>query len=252
NRYCLYCHHLARFGQRCCSLCGRLVDPPTIVQHSPLVGVSVRQGRYIIKRVLKQSKETQVMVAVASDAQNKEQPVVLKRWECTDAPLAQRARDITYYDRAIEPLVHLHHPLVPPVLNRFAEGNHYYTVLTYIDGESLEERLLRLLHPLAEKDIIDYMNILLNVLISLEQRPQPLHHFDISPANILIEYGRGRVMLTGFQIQPPPQPPTSRTAGKSKRTTRKLGVSPYLPIQDKTYDQRTNIYTLAASMHHAL
>ena len=59
-------------------------------------------------------------------------------------------------------------------------------------------------------------------------------------------------MLTGFQIQPPPQPPTSRTAGKSKRTTRKLGVSPYLPIQDKTYDQRTNIYTLAASMHHAL
>jgi serine/threonine protein kinase len=252
NRYCLYCHHPARLGQRCCSICGRLADPPTIIQHSPLVGVSVCQGRYTIKRVLKQSKETQIMVAVASDAQNKEQPVVLKRWECTEAPLSQRARDITYYDRATEQLVHLHHPLVPPVLNRFAEGNHYYAVLAYIDGESLEERLLKLLRPLPEKEIIGYMNILLNVLISLEQRPQPLHHFDISPANILIEHGRGRVMLAGFQVQPPPQAPTSRAAGMSKRTTRKLAVSPYLPIQDKTYDQRTSIYALAASMHHAL
>ncbi len=252
SRYCFYCHHPARLGQRCCSLCGRLTDPPNIVHHSPLVGVSVCQGRYTIKRVLKQSKETQIMVAVASDAQNKEQPVVLKRWECTDAPLAQRARDITYYDRAIEPLVHLHHPLVPPVLNRFAEGNHYYTVLTYIDSESLEERLLRLLRPLPETEIIGYMNTLLNVLISLEQQPQPLHHFDISPANILIENRRGRVMLTGFQVQPPPRPRSSRAAGKGKRTTRKLAVSPYLPIQDKTYDQRTSIYALAASMHHAL
>ena len=252
NRYCLYCHHPARLGQRCCSICGRLADPPTIVQHSPLVGVSVCQGRYTIKRVLKQSKETQIMVAVASDAQNKEQPVVLKRWECTEAPLSQRSRDITYYDRATEQLVHLHHPLVPPVLNRFAEGNHYYAVLAYIDGESLEERLLKLLHPLPEKEIIGYMNTLLNVLISLEQRPQPLHHFDISPANILIEHGRGRVMLTGFQVQPPPQAPTSRAAGMSLRTTRKLTVSPYLPVQDKTYDQRTSIYALAATMHHAL
>src|SRR5215831_20990991 len=92
------------------------------------------------------------------------------------------------------------------------------------------------------------MNTLLNVLISLEQQPQPLHHFDISPANILIENGRRRVVLTGFQIQPP----APRVAGKNKRTTRKLAVSPYLPIQDKTYDQRTSIYALAASMHHVL
>lgn len=108
------------------------------------------------------------------------------------------------------------------------------------------------MRPIPEQEIIGYMNTLLNVLIALEQRPQPLYHFDISPANILIEHRRGRVMLTGFQVQPPPQPPTSRTAGKYKRTTRKLEISPYLPIQDKPYDQRTSIYTLAASIHHAL
>jgi serine/threonine protein kinase len=216
------------------------------------VGVSVCQGRYTIKRVLKHSKETQVMVAVASDAQKKGQSVVLKRWECTDVPLTQRAKDIVYYNQSIEQLVKLHHPLVPPVLNRFSEGNYYYAVLAYIDGESLEEHLLKLLRPLPEHEVIMYMHTLLNVLISLEQCPQPLHHFDISPANILIEHGRGRVMLTGFQVQSPPQPTTSQAAGKCKLTTRKLAVSPYLPIQDKIYDQRTSIYALAASMHHAL
>ncbi|MEO6890708.1 MAG: hypothetical protein ABI456_14960, partial [Ktedonobacteraceae bacterium] len=36
------------------------------------------------------------------------------------------------------------------------------------------------------------------------------------------------------------------------RTTRKLAISPYLPVTDKPYDQRTSMYMLAASMHHAL
>ena len=29
-------------------------------------------------------------------------------------------------------------------------------------------------------------------------------------------------------------------------------ISPYLPVQDKPYDQRTCIYSLAACMHYAL
>jgi hypothetical protein len=58
-------------------------------------------------------------------------------------------------------------------------------------------------------------------------------------------------MLTGFQIAPPPSADT-HAAGAQGRTTRKLVVSPYMPIQDKPYDRRTCIYALAASMHHAL
>ncbi len=252
NRDCIYCHHPVRLGQRCCSVCGRLTDPPTIVQHSPLVGVSICQGRYTIKRVLTQSNETHIMVAVASDAHHTKQPVVLKRWECSATPQAQRSRDITYYKQATEPLVHLYHPMVPPLRDRFVEGNHYYAVLAYVDGESLEERLLKLLRPLQEQEVIGYMNTLLNVLISLAQQPQPLQHFDMSPANILIERARGRVMLTGLQIQSPPPLLSSHSVGKNQRTTRKLTTSPYLPLQDTHYDQRTSIYALAASMHHAL
>lgn len=255
HRRCAHCGHPARFGQRCCSLCGRLVLPPDGEPHSPLVGISVHQGRYTIQRILKQSDETQITIAIASDAQTNNQPVVLKRWECTDIPLTQRAKDIAHYDRATEQLARLQHPLVPRLLARFAEGQHYYAVFSYVDGESLRERLARTLRPVPEKEAVSYMNAILNILIALEQRQLPIRHFDLSPANILIERQRGRVMLTGFQVQPPPQPPRqmhSRTAGKSKRTTLKLAISPYQPIQDTSFDQRTCIYTLAASIHHIL
>ncbi len=254
NRHCLFCETPVRFGQRCCSACGRLTIPSTMALRSPLVGVSIRQGRYTIKRVLKQSDETHVMSAIASDAQRHEQLVMLKRWECADGTLTHRAKDVAYYEHATTALTRLHHPLIPAVRDRFAEGKHYYLVQDYIDGESLEELLQKLLRPLPERDIPGYLNTLLNILIVLEQQKPPVYHYDISPANIIIERKRGRAILTGFQIlPPPPQPsPGPQVEARRHRTTRKLVVSPYLPLQDKPYDQRTCIYSLAASMHHVL
>ena len=164
--------------------------------------------------------------------------------------MAQRARDIAHYEHVTEPLARLHHPFVPAVLDRFAEGKHYYMVEAYIDGESIEERLQKLLRPLEERDVLRYMNSVLNVLIVLEQHG--IHHYDISPSSIIIEQKRGRALLTGFQVPPPLQEPGVRVPATHRRTTRKLAISPYLPIQDKPYDKRTSIYMLAATMHHAL
>src|SRR5579859_1054676 len=252
DRHCLYCGAPAHFGQRCCSVCGRLAIPPSIVLHSPLVGASARQGRYVFERVLKTSEETKVTVAVAADTRANDALVVLKRWECTDLPLARRAKELVYYEKATEPLTRLQHPLIPRVLDRFAEGKHYYIALAYADGESLEERMQKLLRPLPELEVLPYMNTLLNILQALEQQRPPLRHYDISPANIIIEKTRGRAMLTGFQIPSPPSSPEVQNAVSRHRTTRKLVISPYLPIQDKPYDQRTCIYSLAACMHYAL
>lgn len=250
DRCCPYCETPVRFGQRCCSLCGRLTIPPNIVAHSPLSGVSARQGRYIIKHVFKHSEETNVMAAIALDTRANEQRVVLKRWECTDVPMARRAKELIYYEKATEPLANFHHPLVPGVLDRFVEGKHYYLVLKYIDGESLEELLQKLLKPLSEREVMGYMNNVLNILSALEQQRPPLRHYDISPANIIVENTRGRAMLTGFQIPAPA--PEKLNVMSAHRTTRKIAISPYVPVKDAPYDHRTCIYMLAASMHHAL
>ncbi|HLJ33354.1 MAG TPA: protein kinase [Ktedonobacteraceae bacterium] len=249
NRRCPYCNAPGRFGQRCCPVCGRLIVTPNAISRSPLQGVIIKQGRYFIKRVLTTAKDSRVTTTVACDTHTNDQLVVLKRWDCTPEPLARRAMELAYYDRATEPLVRLRHPLLPKVLDRFAEGNHYYVVMNYIDGESLEERMQKLLRPLAEREVLGYMNSLLNTLIALEQQQPPLRHFDISPANIIIEQTRGRAILTGFKILPPLSP--TRASGRH-HTTRNLGLSPYLPVKDKPYDQRTCIYMLAACMHYAL
>lgn len=250
--YCPYCEQPIRFGQRCCSSCGRLTSLPPELAQSPLRGVSIQQGRYIIKRVVTQSDETQVMTAVAADTHNQERLVFLKRWECSDTPLQQRAKELAYYERMTELLARLRHPLLPAVLDRFAEGHHYYMVTSYIDGESLAERMQKLLRPLPEREVVTMMNALLNVLIALEKQRPKMYPYDIAPANLLFEKTRGRVLLTGFQIPPPPQPANRSASGKGKRTTRKLVTSPYLPLQDKVYDARSCIYSLAACMHFAL
>lgn len=251
NRTCPYCDAPMRFGQRCCTVCGRLAISPTTIASNPLIGVSVRQGRYFIKRILKQSDESHITTAVAYDTQ---QQIVLKRWECSDGPLTNRAKDVAHYERVTAPLARLHHPLIPTVLDRFAEGKHYYMAMTYINGESIEERLYKLLRPLPERDVMGYTNTLLNVLMALELQKPLLRHYDISPSNVIIEATRNRVQLVGFQVPLAPNLNTFERGkiGSMHRTTRKLLISPYLPIQDKPYDQRTCIYSLAATMHHAL
>ncbi|WP_111319138.1 protein kinase domain-containing protein [Thermosporothrix hazakensis] len=251
NRRCPYCETPVRFGQRCCSTCGRLTIPSALALYSPLAGVSLNQGRYIIKHMLRRSEESRSMVAIAFDERTR-QKVILKRWECADTPLAQRAKDVAHFDRVTEPLTRLQHPLVPRVLQRFAEGQHYYLVMNYIDGESIEERLLKLLRPIPEQDAIQYMFSILNILIALEKQTPPLRHYDISPSNIIIEKQRNRAMLTGFQVPLPPSILAAHPGGGPRRTTRKLAISPYLPIQDKPFDQRTCIFALAATMHHAV
>ncbi|MBV9713137.1 MAG: protein kinase, partial [Ktedonobacteraceae bacterium] len=138
TRRCVYCETPVRFGQRCCSQCGRLTLPPTLVDHSPLVGVALRQGRYTIKHVLRQSEETRITTAIAIDAQAQERKVFLKRRECSPEPLAQRAKDVAYYEQATGQLAKVRHPLLPVIGDRFAEGNYYYMVQEYIDGESLD------------------------------------------------------------------------------------------------------------------
>ena len=248
GRLCPYCDTPSRFGQRCCSVCGRLTLPPMLVAHSPLEGVSVRQERYIIKNVLKQSDETKVMSAIALDMRDKNRKVFLKRWECIDSPVERRRKGIVHYEKATEALANFRHPLVPKVLDRFAEGKHYYLVEDYIDGESLEELLQKLLKPLSEREVLGYMNNTLNVLIALEQQRPLLRHYDISPANVIIENARGRAMLVGFQVAPPPP---EKQAGRLV-TTQKIGISPYVPVKDIPFDARTCIYMLAATMHHAL
>lgn len=250
DRICPYCETPVRFGQRCCTTCGRLTIPPTQVIGSPVSGMTARQGRYMILHVLKQQNNAKVTTAIALDTLNNDRRVILKRWECSDSPLERRRREIVYYERATERLATFHHPLVPTVLDRFAEGRHYYLIESYIDGESMADLLQKQLKALTEREVLGYMKSMLNIMMALEQHEPAMYHFDISPSAIMLERGRGRAMLTGYPI--PPLPPGASPGTSRNLTTRKIDFSPYAPVRDYVPDRRTCIYMLAATMHHAL
>ena len=50
-----------------------------MVEHSPLSGVSARQGRYVIKHVLKHTAEAKVMTAIAIDTKGADKQLVRLR-----------------------------------------------------------------------------------------------------------------------------------------------------------------------------
>ncbi len=89
------------------------------------------------------------------------------------------------------------HPNVMPILHVDSSGQLPFLVMPYVDCESLQERLDREGSLL----ILDVLRISLQVARGLAAaHAQGLVHRDVKPANILLERGVERVMLTDFGL----------------------------------------------------
>ncbi len=89
------------------------------------------------------------------------------------------------------------HPNVMPILHVDSSGQLPYLVMPYVDCESLQDRLDRE----GSLPILDVLRISLQVARGLAAaHAQGLVHRDVKPANILLERGVERVMLTDFGL----------------------------------------------------
>ena len=89
------------------------------------------------------------------------------------------------------------HPNVMPILHVDSSGQLPYLVMPYVDCESLQDRLDRE----GSLPILDVLRISLQVARGLAAaHAQGLVHRDVKPANILLEPGVERVMLTDFGL----------------------------------------------------
>jgi serine/threonine protein kinase/ABC-type branched-subunit amino acid transport system substrate-binding protein len=117
----------------------------------------------------------------------------------------------------------------------------YVAVQGYVRGENLEERLSRLNQPLEERDVLIYASQVLDTLEDMAQQTPPLIHGNIRPANILIGNKDRRAHLVGgFNAAQLKQIPVITP-----------GYAPLELIQGNG-DPRSDIYALAATMHHLL
>lgn len=89
------------------------------------------------------------------------------------------------------------HPNVMPVLTVHSEGQLPYLVMPYVDCESLQQRLDRE-GSLPTLDVVRIGHQVARGLAAAHA--QGLVHRDVKPANILLERGVNRVMLTDFGL----------------------------------------------------
>ena len=101
--------------------------------------------------------------------------------------------------REVDALKVLSHTYIPQVYDFVAEGGTVYTVMDYIEGESLDKPLKRG-ERFSQAQVIDWACQLLEALCYLHSRPPyGILHGDIKPANIMVT-PQNDIRLIDFNI----------------------------------------------------
>lgn len=120
-------------------------------------------------------------------------PVVLKADRRTLSSKPELLR------REVDALKDLHHTYIPQVYDFIEENGTVYTVMDYIEGESLDKPLNRG-ERFSQAQVIKWAKQLLEGLVYLHTRPpHGILHADIKPANIMLT-PEGNICLIDFNI----------------------------------------------------
>ena len=263
---CPFCKTENRDGVRFCSNCGKELNPPNAAPtNRPIAntvggsigtrvltpGSRLQGGRYVIKKVLGQGGMGAALLA--TDIRLDSKPVVIKELISDSTDPAKVQEDVRNFKREVATLAHIDHPLVPNVTDHFQEGSagdlRYFMVQEYVEGEDLEERMDRVNQPMKEREALSYASQVLDILDYLEQQTPPIVHRDIKPANIIIGAKDKRAHLVDFGIAR-----ADETRNAKRKQTSALGTPGYAPPEQYqgNADPRSDLYALAATMHHLL
>jgi eukaryotic-like serine/threonine-protein kinase len=155
------------------------------------------------------------------------------------------------FEREARLLAGLRHPSLPKVIDHFADANGQYLVMEYIAGDDLATLLDRRGLPFGISEVLGWALQLLRVLEYLHSREPPILHRDIKPQNLKLT-GEGVLVLLDFGLakgDPSLQPPLSVTGSVFGYTPH---YAPLEQIHNSGTDARSDLYALAATLHHLL
>ena len=159
------------------------------------------------------------------------------------SPDAQR-QAIDAFQREADMLARLNNEHIPRVFDRFSEQNRHYLVMEFIDGATLEEEMQKSGGRLAEPRVIDIALQILATLEYLHGLEPPVIYRDLKPSNVMM-MANGQAKLIDFGIARHFQPLQNATM---------IGTQGYAPPEQYRgkVEQRSDLYALGATMHHAL
>jgi eukaryotic-like serine/threonine-protein kinase len=145
-------------------------------------------------------------------------------------------------------LASLRHANLPRVTDHFSlEGKGQYLVMDYIEGEDLRQRMDRL-GVLQETDVILIGLAICEALIYLHSLTPSVLHRDVKPGNVKID-PNGNIFLVDFGLAKVVQDGEMTTTGARAMTP---GYSPPEQYGTARTDQRSDIYSLGATLYSAL
>jgi serine/threonine protein kinase len=145
-------------------------------------------------------------------------------------------------------LANLKHPHLPRIHDQFTEAGRWYLVMDYIDGETLEDYMLKVVGGKLSVDKVLSVGVqVCTVLEYLHNLNPPVIFRDLKPANIMLN-AQGHIYLIDFGIARIFKP------GQSKDTAA-LGSAGYAAPEQYGKAQttpRADIYALGATLHELL
>lgn len=143
----------------------------------------------------------------------------------------------------------LSNPHIVKVYDLFEENGTAYYVMDYVDGENLSVRLKRTNAPLAESEVRNYLNQILDGLEAIHN--EGMFHLDIKPANIMVD-SHDVVKLIDFGASK-----HQSTVGGATMSTGISYTNGYAPseLMAQSYDKFgpwTDFYALGATMYKLL
>ncbi len=161
--------------------------------------------------------------------------------------MLERLREQFYQEATV--LARLSHPHLVRVTDFFLEGPNAYLVMDFVQGESLD-LIIKREGAITEPQVLLWAEQLLDALEYCHE--QGIIHRDIKPQNVIIRPD-SRAMLVDFGLVKMWNPTDPRT----QTVMRGLGTPEYAPpeqydAQAGHTDPRSDIYSLGATLYHAL
>ena len=189
----------------------------------------------------------------AEDTQEQGKLVAIKQINLAGLTPQQVIEATDGFNREVSLLSTLSHPHLPHIYEHFTDPDHWYLVMDFLEGETLESYLdttctrRGVLTPLPLNDVLDIGLQLCTVLDYLHTREPPIIFRDVKPANIM-RTPTGTLYLIDFGIARHYKP------GKPKDTI-PFGSPGYAAPEQYGKAQtspRSDVYSLGALLHMLL
>jgi serine/threonine protein kinase/sugar lactone lactonase YvrE len=202
---------------------------------------TILQGRYRVERQL--ARGGMGTVYEATD-ERLDAIVALKETSFAEEDLRKA------FEREARLLARLEHPALPRVSDHFTEGEGQFLVMQFVAGPDIEEmRRRREGGSFPPAQVLAWADQLLDALEYLHTQQPPVIHRDIKPQNLKLG-ARGQIILLDFGLAKGYSTQTSPLAASVVGYT--PAYAPLEQIQGAGTDERSDLYSLAATLYHLL